>query len=55
MSVPAFGAAVLDILIQKVEAPEGEGWSLGSLLGWFGGVACPISQSDVRSKVCFGE
>jgi hypothetical protein len=49
MSVPAFGAVVLAMLIQKVEAPEREGWSLGSLLGWFGGASCPVSQSDVRS------
>jgi hypothetical protein len=31
MSVPVFGAALLAILIQKVEAPEGDRWSLGSL------------------------
>jgi hypothetical protein len=46
MSVPAFRATVLAMLIQKVEAPEGGGWSLGSLPGWFGAAALPISQSD---------
>jgi hypothetical protein len=33
MSVLAFGATVLSMLIQKVEAPEGEGWLLKSLVG----------------------
>jgi hypothetical protein len=32
-----------------VEVPEGEGWSLGSLLGGFNTVAHPVSQGDVRS------
>jgi hypothetical protein len=48
MSVPAFRAAVLAMLIQNVEAPEGDGWSLGSLLIWFGGAAHPVSQSDMK-------
>jgi hypothetical protein len=56
MSVLAFGVAVLAMLIQKVEAPEGDGWSLGSLLGWFGGAARPVSQSDAKLmwQVTFG-
>jgi hypothetical protein len=49
MSVPAFRATVLAMLIQKVEAPEGDGWSLGSLPGWFGGAACLASKSDGKS------
>jgi hypothetical protein len=36
------------MLIQKVEAPEGDGWSLGSLPGWFGGAAHLVSQSNVK-------
>jgi hypothetical protein len=57
MSVFAFGATVLAMLIQKVEAPKGDGWSLGSLLGWFGGAARPVSQSDEKSmwQVTFGD
>jgi hypothetical protein len=39
---------VLAMLIQKVEAPEGDGWSLGSLPGWFGFTARLVSQSDVK-------
>jgi hypothetical protein len=39
---------VLVVLIQKLEAPKGDGWSLGSLLGWFGGTTCPVSQSDMK-------
>jgi hypothetical protein len=42
MSVPAFKAAVLAMLIQKVEALEGESWSLRSLPGWFGGATRPV-------------
>jgi hypothetical protein len=49
ISLLAFRATVLAMLIHKVEAPEGEGWSLRSLLGWFGGAARPVSQSDMRS------
>jgi hypothetical protein len=49
MSVPTFGAVVLAMLIQKVEAPEGDGWSLESLPGQFDGVAPPISHGDVKS------
>jgi hypothetical protein len=30
MSVPAFDTMVLAMLILKVEAPKGDGWSLGS-------------------------
>jgi hypothetical protein len=37
---------VLAMLIQKVEALEGGGWSLGSLPGWFGAAALSVSQSD---------
>jgi hypothetical protein len=48
MRVPSFRAVVLAMLIQKVDALEGDGWSLGSLLGWFGGVAHLTSQSDVK-------
>jgi hypothetical protein len=57
MSVPTFRAAVLAMFIQKVEAPEWDGWSLGSLPGWFGGAARPISQSDTKSvwKATFGD
>jgi hypothetical protein len=56
MSVLAFGVAVLAMLIQKVEAPEGDGWSLGSLLGWFSGAARPVSHSDAKLmwQVTFG-
>jgi hypothetical protein len=49
VSVPTFGTVVLDMLVQKVEAYEGDGWSLGSLQGWFSGAARPVSQSNVRS------
>jgi hypothetical protein len=48
MSVSAL-KYMLSMFIHKMEAPEGEGWSLGSLSGWFGGAARPVSQSDVRS------
>jgi hypothetical protein len=43
MSVPAFGATMRAMFIQKVEAPEGVGWLLGSLPSWFGGAASPVS------------
>jgi hypothetical protein len=36
MSVLAFRVTLLATLIQKVEAPEGDRWSLRSLSGWFG-------------------
>jgi hypothetical protein len=49
MSVPAFKTTMLAMLIQKVKAREGEGWSLRSLPGWFSGAAHPVSQSDMRS------
>jgi hypothetical protein len=57
MSVPTFRAMVLDMLFQKVEAPEGDGWSLGFLPGWIGDAARPVSQSDVKSmwRVTFGD
>jgi hypothetical protein len=57
MSVPTFRAMVLDMLFQKVEAPEGDGWSLGFLPGWMGDAARPVSQSDVKSmwRVTFGD
>jgi hypothetical protein len=57
LSFPDFGVAVLAMLIQKVEAPEGDGCSLGSLQGWFGGAALPVLQSDVKSMwwVTFGD
>jgi hypothetical protein len=57
MSVPTFRAMVLAMLILKVETTEGDGWSLGSLLGWFGGAARPVSQSDVKWmwRVTFGD
>jgi hypothetical protein len=57
MSVPSFRAAVLAMLNQKVEASEGDGWSIGSLLDLFDGDACPVSQSDVKlmCKVTFGD
>jgi hypothetical protein len=56
MSVPAFGAVVLGMLIQKLEAPEGDGWSLESLVGRFSGATRPASHSDVKSmwRVTFG-
>jgi hypothetical protein len=49
MSVSAFGAAVLAMLIKKVEAPKGDGWSLESLPGWFSGATRPVSQNSVKS------
>jgi hypothetical protein len=57
MSVPTFGAVVLAMFIQKVEAPKGGGWSLGALPCWFGGAAHPVSQSDTKSVwwVTFGD
>jgi hypothetical protein len=48
-SIPSFGATGLASLIQKVEAPEGDGRSLGSLPGWFGGATRLTSQSVVKS------
>jgi hypothetical protein len=56
MSVPAFGAVVLGMLIQKLEAPKGDGWSFESLAGRFGGAARPASHSDVKSmwRITFG-
>jgi hypothetical protein len=42
-------ATVLAMLIQKVEAPNGEGWSLRSLPGWFSSATHPVSQGNVRS------
>jgi hypothetical protein len=57
MSVPTFEATVLATLIQKVEASEGGGWSLGSLPGWFSGAARPVSQSDAKLmwQITFGD
>jgi hypothetical protein len=49
MSIPAFRAVVLDMLLQKVEAPMGDGQLLRSLLGWFNGVARLTSQSSMTS------
>jgi hypothetical protein len=51
MSVLAFRAVVLAMLIQKVEATKGDAWSVGSLLGWFSGFTRPVSQSDVAGYI----
>jgi hypothetical protein len=39
---------VLAMLIQKVEAPKGDGWSPESLPGRFDDATRPISHSDVK-------
>jgi hypothetical protein len=44
MSIPTFVAAMLDMLFQRVEVPDGNGWMSRSLSGQPGNAAYPVQS-----------